>query len=172
MKWSIQPPRDPQSVTPDWNAAQTPAIDGVFVREPKYVITENGMLLELLRGEWLGVAAGVDQVFMRLLDPGRVSAWHAHAKTTDRLFCVGGRALVVLYDARTNSPTSKTLAEYRLAPERPMLLVVPPGVFHGVKAIGDEPLVLLNMVDVAYEYAKPDHWRLPADAPDIPYNWN
>ncbi len=61
------------------------------------------------------------------------------------------------------------MAEYRLAPERPGLLIVPPGVFHGVKALGARPATLINMVDEAYSYTAPDHWRLPADSAEIPY---
>jgi dTDP-4-dehydrorhamnose 3,5-epimerase len=34
------------------------------------------------------------------LDPGKVSDWHAHAETTDRLFCAMGRIRLALYDGR------------------------------------------------------------------------
>jgi dTDP-4-dehydrorhamnose 3,5-epimerase len=91
--------------------------------------------------------------------------------TTDRLFCIAGRALVVLYDARESSPTHRALAEYWLGPQRPTLLIVPPGVFHGLTALGAEPAMLINMVDQAYAYEEPDHWRLPAQTPEIPYEF-
>jgi len=135
------------------------------------VLTNNGSLVELLRTEWLGDSTRVDQVVLRTLDPGAVSAWHVHRSMTDRLFCVAGRVLVVLYDARQSSPTHTQLAEYRLGPQRPTLLIVPPGVFHGVKALGTEPAMLINMVDQAYSYSEPDHWRLPPDAAEIPYRF-
>jgi dTDP-4-dehydrorhamnose 3,5-epimerase len=110
-------------------------------------------------------------VLLRTIDAGAVSAWHVHRSTIDRLFCVAGRALVVLYDARESSPTHTALTEYRLGPQRPTLLIVPPGVFHGVKALGTEPVMLINMVSEAYSYTKPDHWRLPPDAAEIPYRF-
>jgi dTDP-4-dehydrorhamnose 3,5-epimerase len=172
MKLSIHAPRDPQSVTPDWRLVTTREIDGVVAREAKYVLTTSGALVELLRAEWLGDSSTVGQVFLRTLDPGAVSAWHAHLTTTDRLFCMGGRALVVLYDAREASPTHGTVAEYRLGPQRPTLVIVPPGVFHGVKALGAEPAALINMPDEAYSYAEPDHLRLPPDAAEIPYRFS
>ena len=154
MKLSINAPKDSPSVTPEWSPVRTKAIDGVVAREVKHVLTDNGVLLELLRSEWLGTSSKVDQVLLRTIDSGGVSAWHVHRSTTDRLFCVGGRALVVLYDARKASPTHGTVAEYRVGPHRPTLLIVPPGVFHGVKAIGAEAAVLINMVDAAYAYSE------------------
>ena len=169
MKLSIDAPRDAQSVTPQWDSVTTGAIDGVVLREVKPVLTDTGALVELLRSEWLGGSTRVDQVILRTIDPGGVSAWHVHRSTTDRLFCVSGRALVVLYDGRETSPTHGTVAEYRLAPERAALLIVPPGVFHGVKTLGTRSVMLVNMVDEAYSYTEPDHWRLPADSTKIPY---
>ena len=79
---------------------------------------------------------------------------------------------VVLYDAREGSPTHAVVAGHCLGPQRPTLLIVPPGVFHGVKALGAEPAVLINMVDAAYTYDDPDHWRLPSDTTRIPYRFS
>jgi glycosyltransferase involved in cell wall biosynthesis len=31
--------------------------------------------------------------------------------------------------------------------------------------------VLLNLVDNAYRYEDPDHWRLPPDSPQVPYRF-
>src|SRR5688572_22040226 len=111
MKLSIDARKDEPSVTAEWNSLTTPDIDGVVTREAKPVVTGNGMLIELVRGEWLGDVRRIDQVTMRTIDPGGVSAWHVHQSTTDRLCCVSGRVVVVLYDARATSPTHGTLAE-------------------------------------------------------------
>jgi dTDP-4-dehydrorhamnose 3,5-epimerase len=51
------------------------------------------------------------------------------------------------------------------------LVVVPPGVWHGVQNTGSVPGLLLNVVDRAYCYEEPDHWRLPADTANIPYRF-
>ena len=44
-------------------------------------------------------------------------------------------------------------------------------MFHGVKVLGTEPAMLINMTDEAYSYSAPDHWRLPPDAAEIPYRF-
>jgi dTDP-4-dehydrorhamnose 3,5-epimerase len=171
MKLSVDMLRDPQSITPEWRPAESTTIDGVVIREMKNVITNNGVLLELLRGDWLGDEKTVDQVFLRTIDAGGISAWHVHKTTTDRLVCIAGRALFVLYDARESSPTHGMFAEYRAGAQRPLLLIVPPGVVHGVKALGREAAALINMVDAAYVYENPDHWRLSYGSDEIPYRF-
>ena len=41
---------------------------------------------------------------------------------------------------------------------------------HGVKNIGHDPGLLVNAVDRAYDYERPDHYRLPADSPHVPFD--
>jgi len=167
--WSIQGKKDPQLVNADWQPQGSILIEGVVLKAMSNVLSDNGCLTEIYRQDWRLDGKPVAQVFQKLLCAGDVSAWHAHRVTTDRLFIALGRAKVVLYDARLDSPSFGVVAEYRLGTERPALIVVPPGVWHGIRVIGDQPALLINLVDRAYDYEDPDHWRLPADSPDIPY---
>ena len=162
--------RDARSVTSDWTPLLE-LIDGVRLREVKNVPKENGFLTELYRADWSLDGGGVSQVFQVVLVPGGLSAWHAHQFTTDRLFASHGLVKVVLFDARTRSPTHGRLNEFRVGLLRPTLIVIPPGVWHGVQNISHEPSCLLNMPDRAYAYDEPDHWRLPPDTPEIPYSF-
>lgn len=167
--WILSGKKDPKLVMPDWEPRQVAAIDGVRVKAIANVLGDNGRLTEIWRRDWALDDLPVEQVFQKYMQPGAVSAWHAHALTTDRLFCALGRIKVVLYDGRSDSPTLGNLLEIRLGDERPALIVVPPGVWHGVRCIGDRPAMLVNAVDKAYDYDDPDHWRIPEDSPDIPY---
>ena len=135
------------------------------------MLTRNGSLTEAWRTDWELDDLPVGQVFQRILEPGSTSAWHVHAVTTDRLFCASGRIVLALYDARNHSPTHGKAIDFRLGRERPAVVVVPPGVWHGVKNIGSLPALFLNIVDVAYDYEDPDHYRLPIDTPLIPYEF-
>jgi len=169
--WLAAGTKDEQSVTPDWQRIDRPSISGVVVKEIGHVVTRDGHLTELIRSEWLGDNRTIDQVFQRTLDPGAISGWHAHVRTTDRLFCLSGRLLIVLCDGRIGSATAAAVGEQVVSALRPTLIVVPPGVWHAVKNIGSESAILLNMVDIAYEYEDPDHWRLPLDSDKIPYRF-
>ena len=163
--------KDPASITSDWNWLQN-AIEGVRVQEVKNVVKSNGdVLCEIFRRDWLLDEGVVDQVFQSVINPGNISAWHVHQHTTDRLFVSQGLLRIVLYDAREASPTHERLSEYRFGAVRPALLVIPPGVWHGVQNISDAPALLLNLVDSAYSYEDPDHWRLPLDTEKIPYRF-
>ena len=163
--------QDQASITKNWVPNAKKQIEGVSVIEVKPVMTDYGHLTEVLRGEWLADTPKVDQVFVSTIMAGHLSAWHAHATTTDRLFAVTGQFRVVLFDARQDSPTYGLLTEYKMGAQRPMLIVVPPKVWHGVQNYGSDTAVLLDAVDLAYKYDDPDHWRLPADSKEIPYSF-
>jgi dTDP-4-dehydrorhamnose 3,5-epimerase len=161
--------RDAQSMTKDWVRQGQELLHGVVLKDVLPVVTGYGHLTEVLRGEWLGSNRKVDQVFVTTMLPGAVSAWHAHSETTDRLFVAAGFLRVVLYDNRDNSPSKGRINEFRLAPMRPALVVIPPRVWHGVQNMGAEPAILINAVDHAYRYEDPDHWRVPPDSPNVPF---
>ncbi|MBS1819989.1 MAG: dTDP-4-dehydrorhamnose 3,5-epimerase family protein [Acidobacteria bacterium] len=163
--------KDTQSITADWAPVGPALIHGVRVHEVRHVAKMNGRLTEVYRRDWRLGDAEIDQVFEVVLDAGCLSAWHAHGATTDRLFITQGRARVVLYDARPESPSCGVVNEFRLGDERPAVVVIPPRVWHGVQNIGPSPARILNMVDRAYEYADPDHWRIPADSPHVPFRF-
>lgn len=163
--------KDRQSITRDWQPAAMQLIFGVGVREVRNVPKNNGILTELYRKDWGLDDLPVEQVFQVRLNPGALSAWHAHGATTDRLFASAGLILIALYDARQESPTYRQINEFRCGQARPMLITVPPGVWHGVCNIGHEPAALINLVDRAYAYEDPDHWRVEPDATDVPYRF-
>jgi dTDP-4-dehydrorhamnose 3,5-epimerase len=59
--------------------------------------------------------------------------------------------------------------ELHAGDSRPALVVVPPGVWHGLQNLGTIDALVLNCPTEAYNYADPDHYRLPHDADQIPY---
>jgi dTDP-4-dehydrorhamnose 3,5-epimerase len=163
--------KDPRTVRDEWVPVQA-TIDGVKVREVRHVMKRYGLLTELFRADWMLDDGVVGQVFEVRLGPGEISAWHAHRVTRDRLFVTEGAVRIVLFDARTSSATHGTVNEFRFGDHRPALLVVPPGVWHGVQNLRPSQSRVLNVVDKAYSYADPDHWRLPADSTSIPYRFD
>lgn len=161
--------KDAQTITARWTPASMQLIDGVTIREVLHVPKRQGYLTEIARAAWLGENARIDQVFQVVLPPRAISAWHAHGETTDRLFVSRGLFRIVLYDARGGSPTHGIVNELRFGTVRPALVIIPPRVWHGIQNIGEEEGVVLNLVDRAYDYEDPDHWRVPPDSPEIPF---
>jgi dTDP-4-dehydrorhamnose 3,5-epimerase len=168
---SLAAAKDRQSITADWNSLQKP-MEGVVVKEVKNVVkTDGDVLCEIFRREWLPDNDEIEQVFQSMMSPGSISAWHVHQFTTDRLFASQGLLRIVLYDARPDSSSYERVNEFRFGEVRPALLTIPPGVWHGVQNISKTTAVLLNLVDQAYRYEDPDHWRLPLNTEKIPYRF-
>src|SRR5450432_4710422 len=124
--------RDRQSVTREWQP-EVNLIDGVLVKEVRNVAKDNGYITELWRDDWLPPGAHVAQVFQAYVGIGGISAWHVHQFATDRLFANHGLVKIVLYDARAGSSTHGRVNVLRCGTTRPTLVVVPPGVWHGIQ---------------------------------------
>ena len=106
--------KDGESITKEWKPTKPAMIDGVIFHEIRPVLTPYGSLSEIFRTEWVPDSAQIGQIFASTLEPGGLSAWHAHDITTDRLFVAAGQMRVVLYDAREDSPTFGEINEFKL----------------------------------------------------------
>jgi dTDP-4-dehydrorhamnose 3,5-epimerase len=160
--------QDEPTVTSDWVSRQQ-LIEGVRVVETRNVLQDSGSLTEIYRDDWFAAPLEIHQAFQITLDGGGVTAWHMHMETTDRLFVSAGRVKIVLFDPRPESATRGLTNEFRFGDRRPGLVVIPSGVWHGLRNLQAAPSMVLNLVDHAYDYSGPDHWRLPPDSPEIPY---
>ncbi|MBN2209125.1 MAG: dTDP-4-dehydrorhamnose 3,5-epimerase family protein [Candidatus Coatesbacteria bacterium] len=147
-------------------------IEGVRIKKLKVIPDERGRLMEMLRkddGEELFTEFG--QAYMTTGYPGVVKAWHYHKHQTDHFVAVSGMMKVVLYDDREASPTRGQINEFFMGEHNPILLVIPKGVYHGFKCIGDKEGIIINIPDKVYNYEEPDEYRLPAHGSKIPYDW-
>lgn len=146
-------------------------IDGVRVRELVRHRDERGSLTELWRSDWPEFSRfGQASVTVNL--PGIVRAWHWHRRQTDIIVVVQGRAVVPLFDARHMSSTRGALMELICDETAMRAIVVPPGVYHGYKTLGDQPALILNFPDQPYDASSPDEERVPFDSSDVPYDWS
>ena len=145
-------------------------IDGVVLRDLKPIPDERGWLMELLRSDW-DLFEKFGQVYLTTVYPGVVKAWHYHKKQTDNMICIKGMLKLVLYDARKSSPTYKQVNEIFFGDRKPLLVKIPPFVYHGFKAIGGETAYDINVPTQPYNCKEPDEFRLPPDTKQIPYDW-
>ena len=105
----------------------------------------------------------------------RIRAWGLHQHSTDRLFVVSGLVSLVVFDGRSDSPTSGALNEFKVSERNPGLLVIPPNLYHGWKNIGTTEAFIINMPSSQYDYDGPDALDLPYDSPRapeiVPFRW-
>ena len=145
-------------------------IEGVKVKKLKVIPDERGRLMEILRNDD-EIFEKFGQVYMTTAKPQVVKAWHHHKLQTDNFTCVHGKMRLALYDAREDSPTYKEIMDFDIDLENPILVQIPPGVYHGFKCISDEEALVINTVTKPYNYKNPDEYRVDAYENDIPYDW-
>jgi dTDP-4-dehydrorhamnose 3,5-epimerase len=145
-------------------------IDGVKVKDLKVIPDERGSLMEMLRSDDPDFTK-FGQVYMTMVYPGVVKAWHYHKKQTDHFVCVSGMAKVALYDDREGSPTRGETNTFVIGWQRQRMVIIPPGVFHGFTPAGPDPAYIVNIPTELFDYDQPDEFRRPADDPDIGYDW-
>ena len=150
-------------------------IHGVAIKQLKPLVDERGFLMEMLRADD-AIFEGFGQVYVTGCRRGVAKGWHYHKLQTDHFVCLSGRALVVLYDGRDESPTRGEVQEFILTspplPEpAPMLLKIPRLVVHGFTAHGCDEARIVNVPTLPYRYADPDEFRYPWNSPEGPYRW-
>lgn len=103
--------------------------------------------------------------------PAVVKAWYRHHRQIDQIALIKGELLLVLFDARSESPTYNTLAEIRIQEDSPQLVKIPPGIWHGFQAVGSDPVFLLHLNSVPFDFENTDEDRIADDDLLIPYTW-
>lgn len=162
--------QDIQTMTRDWDRTD-PLIAGVALKPTRHILTGSSVTTETYRQDWAETGHGAGHIIHVNLYPGAISAWHCHEMQTDCFFVIHGMVRLVLFDDREGSKTRGLLNSFRLGAIDPCLVRIPTKVWHGVKNIGTEHSIFLNMTDRVYCYENPDEWRLPPDTDKIPYDF-
>lgn len=145
-------------------------IEGVRVKKLTRHVDDRGYVMEILRDDdELFIKFG--QVYISTCYPGVVKAWHAHERQTDNFCVIKGHAKIGLYDGRKDSPTQGQTMTYVIGEMNPLLVQIPPLVWHGQMAVGNETSYLLNIPTEHYDRARPDELRADAFDNDFGYDW-
>ncbi len=150
-------------------------IEGVQIERLNVYPDDRGFFCELARlGDGLATKMVPNdqckiQVSLTLTYPGTIKAIHYHSEQTDLWAPISGMVQVFLYDLRRNSSTFGSINTIFAGRFQPWEILIPPGVAHGYKALGVEPIQLVYFTDRHYNPA--DELRLPYDHPDIAYDW-
>ncbi len=146
-------------------------IEGVMTKKLKVIPDERGRLMEILRTDD-EMFRKFGQVYMTTAYPGVVKGWHYHKKQYDNMAVVKGMMKIVLYDGRRDSSTYGEINEFFAGEHNPVLIHIPPFVYHGFKCISQGEAVVVNTPSEAYDYGEPDEFRVHPHDNDIPYEWD
>ena len=145
-------------------------IQGVKVTKLKVIPDERGHLMEILRNDEEPFEK-FGQVYITTNYPGVVKGWHYHKVQTDNVTCVQGMLKIVLFDNRDNSTTKGEVNEFFVGIHNPILVSIPPFIYHGWKNVGEGEAIAVNVPTEPYNPKQPDEYRLPYDTKEIPYDW-
>jgi dTDP-4-dehydrorhamnose 3,5-epimerase len=145
-------------------------IDGVKIKQLRVIPDQRGRLMELLRRDD-EIFEQFGQMYMTTVYPGVVKAWHYHRVQSDNFAAISGTIQIALYDAREGSPTRGEVNVFHAGVHNPILIHVPPLVYHGFKNVGLEEAIVVNCTTEPYNREAPDEYRIDPHDNDIPHDW-
>ena len=144
---------------------------GVTFRDVVTHSDERGFVVEMFDPRWGWHQDPLVFSYVFTIRPGWTKGWGMHKLHEDRYFILFGELEVVLYDARSDSPTRGLVAKTVLSEYRRRLVNIPAGIWHADRNIGTKDAVLVNFPTIPYDHTNPDKYRLPLDTDEIPYRF-
>jgi len=165
---SIVPLKDLQTVTPEGEPI-VKRIDGVVIDQRPLQEDERGVLQEIYNPAWGLHPAPLVYAYSVVIRTRHTRGWVVHYLQDDRLYFFRGVVRVALYDNRPESPTYKMLNVFVISDHLRGLLIIPRGVYHALKNIGDYEAFFINLPTEPYNHQDPDKYRLPLKNDLIPF---
>lgn len=145
-------------------------IEGVYLKKLIRHSDDRGFFMEILRDDD-GLLSRFGQASLSKSYPGVIKAFHYHERQDDLWFFPSGNAQVVLYDLREGSKTVGQTDVYYLGEDNPGLLVIPKGVAHGYRVLGNTPATIVYFTTESYKKENPDELRIEWNDPKIGFDW-
>ncbi|MDE3838799.1 spore coat protein [Bacillus methanolicus] len=146
-------------------------IEGVKVKKLVKHCDDRGFFAELVRDDEPELLSKFGQASWSMSYPGVIKAFHYHEKQDDLWFFPSGNAQIVLYDLREDSPTKGETDVYYMGEENPIMLLIPKGVAHGYRVLGERPATIIYFTTESYNRENPDEKRINWDDPLIGFEW-
>ncbi len=161
-------------------------LDGIKIKPIKRFVDERGFFCEVMRTEWKDLFGEdvIVQANHSFTYPQVIRAWHRHLKgQVDYFLVLKGAIKIGVFDDKTGE-----LDEIASSGSDLQLVRVPGFYWHGFKALGTEPSMLLYFTTKLYNSVEPDEdrreWNDPTLIPKIvngkkddarvgkPWDWN
>jgi dTDP-4-dehydrorhamnose 3,5-epimerase len=134
-------------------------LDGIRLKPIKRLSDERGFFTEVMRVDWKDLFGEdtVAQANHSFSYPGVIRAWHRHLRgQTDYFLVLKGLIKIGAYDDRTGEVDEVVSSGLDL-----QLVRIPGQYWHGFKALGNEPTMLVYFTTKLYDAASPDEERRP-----------
>jgi dTDP-4-dehydrorhamnose 3,5-epimerase len=145
--------------------ARNDMLQGIRIKTIKRFPDERGFFSEVMRTDWkdLFEEDTIAQANLSCTYPGVIRAWHRHVKgQTDYFLVVGGSIKICAFDDKTGEVVEIVSSSLDMQVVR-----MPGHYWHGFKAVGVEPAMLLYFTTKMYDTANPDEERRAWDDPTL-----
>jgi dTDP-4-dehydrorhamnose 3,5-epimerase len=132
-------------------------LPGLVIKPLKRFPDERGSFTEVFRKDWNSLLEKdvVEQANFSVTFPGIIRAWHRHLRgQTDYFAALNGAIKIGVFDDKTAE-----LDEIISTGQNLQLVRVPGHYWHGFKALGNEPAMLLYFTTNMYDPSDPDEER-------------
>ncbi|MCE9560103.1 MAG: WxcM-like domain-containing protein [Armatimonadetes bacterium] len=124
------------------------SIPGVILRPLSFFQDPRGQLTELFRIDDLPEGVNPAMGYLSVTKPGIERGPHEHIGQTDVFVFLDGHYRLFLWENRPGLPEMRK--EIDLGSNNPTMVIVPPGVVHAYKNMGDADAYVLNFPDKLY----------------------
>ena len=140
-------------------------LKGITIKTIERFPDERGFFTEVMRKDWKALFAEdeIAQANLSVTYPSVIRAWHRHLRgQTDYFIALKGVIKICAYDEKTEE-----LNEIISTDQDIQIVRMPGHYWHGFKALGNEPAMLLYFTTNLYDYANPDEERRPWNDPTL-----
>jgi dTDP-4-dehydrorhamnose 3,5-epimerase len=138
-------------------------LDGIKVKPIKRLSDERGFFSEVMRTDWkdLFEEDTIVQVNHSFTYPDIIRAWHCHLRgQVDYFLALNGTIKICAFDDKTSELTEVVSSGSDL-----QIVRMPGHYWHGFKAVGNKPVMLIYFTNKLYDLADPDEERRPWNDP-------
>jgi dTDP-4-dehydrorhamnose 3,5-epimerase len=126
-------------------------IQGVVIRQLNAYRDRRGWLTELYREDELPAERHPVMVYVSETLPGIARGPHEHVNQTDYFSFFGpGEFMLYLWDSRPDSPTFGRRMKTAVGESNKQCVIIPPGVVHAYRNIGEKPGWVFNAPNRLY----------------------
>ena len=140
-------------------------LQGIRIKPIRRFPDERGFFTEVMRKDWKDLFGEdtVAQANLSFTYPDIIRAWHRHLKgQIDYFLALKGHIKICAYDDKTEEVNEIISSALDLQVVR-----MPGHYWHGFKALGNEPAMLLYFTTNLYDPANPDEERRPWNDPTL-----
>jgi dTDP-4-dehydrorhamnose 3,5-epimerase-like enzyme len=132
-------------------------IPEIETKKLKVFANEQGYLFETLRIDDEIFKGKFGQNLVSVVYPGIIKGLHLHEKQTDYTCCIKGNLKYIA--AKQNSDGTSTIQQMVIGEKNPIMIMCPPGIWHGYTPVGNQEAVILHTMDITYNPSDDDTQR-------------